>query len=80
MLAAIATQSMEFREHNVEYGYAYASSAVVDDGTPPPAPVDDVRVYVPSTRPGAPLPHAVIEDPDGGAARRSISSRRVASC
>lgn len=64
-LAAIATQSMEFREHVVEYGYSYASSAVVEDGTPPVASGDDVRLYVPGTRPGAPLPHAVIEDADG---------------
>ena len=29
------------------------------------APADDIRVYQPSTRPGAPLPHAWIEDEDG---------------
>jgi 2,4-dichlorophenol 6-monooxygenase len=65
VLEAAASQSMEFREHAVEYGYAYASSAVVPDGTPPPAAVDEIRVYVPGTRPGAPLPHAWLEDPDG---------------
>ena len=65
VLEAIATQSMEFREHAVEYGYSYASSAVVDDGTPPPTGGDGIRLYVPGTRPGAPLPHAVIEDADG---------------
>lgn len=65
VLAAIATQSMEFREHAVEYGYRYASSAVLDDGTPAPDPLDAVRAYVPSTRPGSPLPHAVLEDLDG---------------
>ena len=65
VLAAIATQSMEFREHVVEYGYRYASRAVVDDGTPPPSGGDEIRLYVPGTRPGAPLPHAVIEDLDG---------------
>jgi len=64
-LAAIATQSMEFREHNVEYGYTYESRAVVGDGTPRSLPPDDVRMYVPSTRPGAPLPHAELEDLDG---------------
>ena len=57
-LAAIATQSMEFREHNIEYGHKYASTAVVADGTPAPDPVDEVRMYVASTRPGSPLPHA----------------------
>jgi 2,4-dichlorophenol 6-monooxygenase len=64
-LAAIATQSMEFREHNVEYGYTYSSAAVVPDGTPEPSALDDVRVYLSGTRPGAPLPHAEVEDLDG---------------
>lgn len=64
-LAGAATQSMEFREHLVEYGQAYASQAIVDDGTPAPAPLDDVRLYVPGTRPGSPLPHAELEDRDG---------------
>ena len=65
VLAAIATQSMEFREHVVEYGYAYDSSAVVPDGTRRPESGDDIRLYVPGTRPGAPLPHAWVEDADG---------------
>src|SRR2546422_2398298 len=64
-LAAIATQSMEFREHHVEYGQTYASSAIVDDGTPEPTAIDDIRLYIPGTRPGAPLPHAEVEDLDG---------------
>jgi hypothetical protein len=50
---------------NVEYGYSYQSAAVVPDGSAPPAPADEIRVYQPSTRPGAPLPHAWIEDEDG---------------
>jgi 2,4-dichlorophenol 6-monooxygenase len=65
VLEAVATQSMEFREHAVEYGYAYDSAAVVPDRTKAAPPADDVHLYVPSTRPGAPLPHAVIEDADG---------------
>jgi 2,4-dichlorophenol 6-monooxygenase len=63
-------QSMEFSELNVEYGYAYDSSAVVPDGSPALEPIDDIRVYEPSTRPGAPLPHAWIDDDDGN--RRAI--------
>jgi 2,4-dichlorophenol 6-monooxygenase len=63
-------QSMEFSELNVEYGYAYESAAVVPDGTPAPEPIDDIRVYEPSTRPGAPLPHAWLDDEDGN--RRPI--------
>lgn len=58
-------QSMEFSEHNVEYGYVYESAAVVPDGTPAPQSPDAVRIYEPSTRPGAPLPHAWIDDEDG---------------
>jgi 2,4-dichlorophenol 6-monooxygenase len=65
VLRMIRLQSMEFNELNVEFGYAYESAAVVPDGSPPPRPVDDIRVYQPSTRPGAPLPHAWIEDEDG---------------
>ncbi len=65
VLRGMRAQSMEFSELNVEYGYTYESAAVVPDGTEPPAPVDDVRVYEPSTRPGAPLPHAWIEDEEG---------------
>ena len=63
-------QSMEFSELNVEYGYAYDSAAVVSDGTPPAEPIDDIRIYEPSTRPGSPLPHAWIDDEDGN--RRAI--------
>jgi 2,4-dichlorophenol 6-monooxygenase len=53
---------MEFSELNVEYGFCYQSVAVVPDGSALPVPADDVRVYQPGTRPGAPLPHAWIED------------------
>ncbi len=57
-LAAVRAQSQEFDEHNVEYGYAYESAAVVPDGSPEPVNPDDMRIYLPSTRPGSPLPHA----------------------
>jgi 2,4-dichlorophenol 6-monooxygenase len=65
VLRRIRAQSMEFSELNVEYGYGYQSAAVVPDGTAPPDPLDDVHVYEPSTRPGAPLPHAWIDDEEG---------------
>jgi 2,4-dichlorophenol 6-monooxygenase len=65
VLRAIRAQSMEFGEHNVEYGYTYTSAAVVPDGTPAPENPDDIRVHEPSTRPGSPLPHAWIDDEDG---------------
>jgi 2,4-dichlorophenol 6-monooxygenase len=65
VLRAMRAQSMEFSELNVEYGYCYRSAAVLSDGSEAPVPIDDIRVYQPSTRPGAPLPHAWIEDEAG---------------
>jgi 2,4-dichlorophenol 6-monooxygenase len=70
VLRMMRTQSMEFNELNVEFGYGYESAAVVPDGSPPAELVDEVRVYQPSTRPGSPLPHAWIDDEDGN--RRPI--------
>lgn len=58
---ALVSQSMEFHHINTELGYTYDSTAVVDDGSAPHAPVDPVRVYEPRTRPGHPLPHAFVE-------------------
>ena len=71
VLRAIRAQSMEFSELNVEYGFAYQSAAVIPDGSPAPEPVDEIRIYQPSTRPGAPLPHAWIDDQHGN--RRPLS-------
>ncbi len=65
VLRAMRLQSMEFNELNVEYGYTYESNAVVADGTVAPEPIDEIRIYQPSTRPGHPLPHAWLEDEDG---------------
>ncbi|MGA2321675.1 MAG: FAD-dependent monooxygenase [Solirubrobacteraceae bacterium] len=70
LMRLMRAQSMEFCEHNVEYGYAYDSAAIVDDGSAAPEPVEEIRVYEPSTRPGCPLPHAWIDDEDG--TRRAI--------
>ena len=70
VLRTMRAASMEFGEHNVEYGYTYESDAVLDDGSPPPEPIEDIRVYQPSTRPGSPLPHAWIDDEEGN--RRPI--------
>jgi len=61
---AVVSQTVEFRHHNVEFGYEYdpaTSSAVIDDGSPQHEPLDAVRLYEPSTRPGSPLPHAWVE-------------------
>lgn len=65
-LKLFATQSMEFDEHNVEAGFRYESDAIVSDKAESRETPDEVRIYVPDTRPGSPLPHAWLEDRDGG--------------
>jgi 2-polyprenyl-6-methoxyphenol hydroxylase-like FAD-dependent oxidoreductase len=42
-------------------GFAYASAAIVADGTPPPAVSDPVAEYVPTARPGHRAPHVWLE-------------------
>jgi 2,4-dichlorophenol 6-monooxygenase len=70
VMRIVREQSMEFGELNVEYGFSYEAGAIVADDSEPPASPDEVRIYLPSTRPGAPLPHAWIDDEDGN--RRPI--------
>lgn len=51
-----------FNAHGVELGQHYVSGAIVDDGTPELKPERDPELYVtPTTRPGAHLPHAWVE-------------------
>jgi len=57
---AIAKQRIGFRHHNVEFGYTYAQGAIVDDGSPAAEPIDPILLYQPSTRPGHPVPHAML--------------------
>ena len=57
---ALAAQSREFHHHGLEFGFTYDSAAVVDDGTPAVEPIDAVRLYESSTKPGHPLPHAFV--------------------
>ena len=70
LLRQVRAQSMQFSELNVELGYSYESAAIIADRTPQLPALDPIRVYQPSTRPGSPLPHAWIDDEDGG--RRAI--------
>ncbi|MFI5297624.1 MAG: FAD-dependent monooxygenase [Polyangiales bacterium] len=69
----LAAQSMEFKEHNVEYGFRARSAAVILDGSSEPVNVDDVRIYQPDTRPGSPLPHAWVERADARVPLRQIA-------
>ena len=74
--AAIEEQRTHFDMLGLQLGYAYETGALVPDGTPVP-PAVSLRVFEPSARPGARLPHAwLVASPSAspaeeGAARRS---------
>jgi 2,4-dichlorophenol 6-monooxygenase len=56
---AIDSTHYVYNTHGVEMNQRYTSAAVVPDGTPEPEWQRDSELYYqPSTRPGAPLPHA----------------------
>ncbi|MFM7142604.1 MAG: FAD-dependent monooxygenase, partial [Alphaproteobacteria bacterium] len=55
--ASIAEQVDHFDRLNLDVGYVYEAGAILPDGTPP-EPERGPGDYVPSTRPGARLPHA----------------------
>ena len=60
--AAVQLQNYQFNCHGVELDQRYTSGAVIDDGTPWPAPTRDPELYHhPTTHPGARLPHAQLE-------------------
>lgn len=63
-ILAKAIEQQKYRSNalGVELGQRYESPAVVDDGTPFPAPLRDPELYYhATTHPGAYLPHAWIE-------------------
>jgi 2,4-dichlorophenol 6-monooxygenase len=63
---AIAFKKYEFDCHGVEMNQRYASRAVVPDGTTPPGAGIDMELhYVPTTWPGARIPHVWVFDRDG---------------
>lgn len=61
--AATAGQDEHFDMLGLQLGFTYSpgSGLVLDDSSGPPPPVDAVRDYLPSTRPGGRLPHAWVE-------------------
>ena len=63
---AIAFKKYEFDCHGVEMNQRYASSAVLADGSATPGSGVDMELhYVPTTWPGARLPHAWVFDAKG---------------
>ena len=57
--AAIDNQAEHFNMSGLDLGVCYRGAAVIDDGEPP-APSNPVSQYLPSTTPGARLPHAPV--------------------
>jgi 2,4-dichlorophenol 6-monooxygenase len=54
---AIEHQAEHFDMLGLQLGYSYEQGALVPDGTSKPAVANPVRQFVPSSRPGARLPH-----------------------
>jgi hypothetical protein len=62
----IITESRRYGNHlGVEFGAAYRSSAVIDDGAVAPQVDDDFSDYVPSATPGCRAPHVWLGRADG---------------
>ena len=59
--AAIENQQEHFDMFGLQLGFAYETGALVDDGWARPMPANPVRDFLPTTRPGARLPHAWVE-------------------
>lgn len=58
VIAAIDDQAEHFDMLGLQLGFRYDHGAVVPDGSPPPTVENPVREFVPTSRPGARLPHA----------------------
>jgi 2,4-dichlorophenol 6-monooxygenase len=61
VVAAIENQAEHFDMLGLQLGYQYASEAIVPDDSPPTQVDNPVREFVPTSRPGARLPHAWVE-------------------
>jgi 2,4-dichlorophenol 6-monooxygenase len=71
---ALDANDYHFHAHGIELGQRYTSAAVLHDGTPPaPYTRDPELYYHPTTRPGAYLPHAWLQQGE-----RQISTLDVA--
>lgn len=57
----IDDQAEHFEMTGLDLGQCYEEGALVPDGTPLRLPANPVRDYLPTTRPGARMPHAWVE-------------------
>ena len=60
--AAVAGNSDDYSQLNVEAGFTYSVGAIVPDGSPLPATASSPIAFVPNTRPGHHLPHVWLGD------------------
>ena len=60
--AAIDQQAEHFDMLGLQLGYSYEAGAVVADGTTRPAAANAVREFIPTSRPGARLPHGWLDE------------------
>lgn len=58
---AVAHNVEDYSQLNIEAGFAYASAAVLDDGSPPPPGHDSATQFVPTARPGHHVPHVWLD-------------------
>lgn len=61
LAASLASQQDHFDMLALQIGFSYERGAVVPDGSERPMGASPVRDFVPTTRPGARLPHAWLE-------------------
>lgn len=61
----IEQQIGHFDRLGLDIGYTYEQGAFTDDGTPVDVAKNEVCDYLPSTRPGARLPHAWVDTSEG---------------
>jgi 2,4-dichlorophenol 6-monooxygenase len=59
--AAIENQAEHFDMLGLQLGFAYETGAVVNDGSDKPSAANPVRDFIPTSRPGARLPHGWVE-------------------
>ncbi|MDQ3476710.1 MAG: FAD-dependent oxidoreductase, partial [Actinomycetota bacterium] len=55
--AAVASNSQDYGQLNIEAGFAYESGALWPDGSPPPPSHNSPMLYEPTARPGHHVPH-----------------------
>jgi len=59
--AAIDNQLEHFFTTGMDLGFYYKDGAIINDGEPHPVPENPALQYIPTTHPGARLPHAWLE-------------------